>query len=251
MTSKILLCSNCFKDQGLKLDSFKIGIEINKKCPNCNSNDGKKLTSDLIETLAHRFFVRGTLHKTNYGAAPIIQFNEHQKTSVEVSDLLQEDIRLIEESIGIGFFYYGPRLWMVGEVEPLKELQEKSKRYKVIEKIISDYPTRLLTDETFYRLRKNLKIPKEHNQYDSPPVTGNGRFDSVDLPILYGSQDLKVCVHECRVIVEDELYIASLQPKSELKLLDLTELLDESTTEFESLDIATHMLFYALLTLLA
>jgi len=75
---------------------------------------------------------------------------------------------------------------------------------------------------------------------------GNGRFDTTELPILYGSQDLEVCLHECRVAAEDDLYVATLVPLRTLRLLDLSEvLLEENVTEFESLDMALHMLFLA------
>lgn len=63
---------------------------------------------------------------------------------------------------------------------------------------------------------------------------------------MHCSQDIEGCVHECRVTVEDELYLAALKPIRELRLLNLTELLaEEHVTEFESLDMAVHMLFYA------
>ena len=63
---------------------------------------------------------------------------------------------------------------------------------------------------------------------------------------MYGSPDLQLCIHECRVSAEDNVYVATLAPKKNLKLLDLTELLVESkVTEFESLDLAVHMLFMA------
>jgi hypothetical protein len=63
---------------------------------------------------------------------------------------------------------------------------------------------------------------------------------------MYGSQDLQVCIHECRVTAEDELYVASLAATRDLNLLDLTHLLyEEHVTEFESLDMAVHMLFLA------
>jgi hypothetical protein len=63
---------------------------------------------------------------------------------------------------------------------------------------------------------------------------------------MYGSQDLQVCVHECRVTAEDDLYVASLAARRNLKLLDLSTLLrEEGITEFESLDMAVHMLFLA------
>ncbi len=60
------------------------------------------------------------------------------------------------------------------------------------------------------------------------------------------SQDLHICVHECRIAAEDELYVATLSPTSDLKLLDVSVLLnEEGVTEFESLDMAVHMLFLA------
>lgn len=243
-----LLCSNCFNDQGLKIDSFRIGIEENSCCPNCKTNNGKKLNQELINQLAERFFVTGSFHKCEYGGAPTIQFNSYQKTSIDVSEWLKKDLKLIENSIGVGFFYYSPRLWMIGEVEPLKYLQKKKTRHNIILRIMKEYSERIFgTDETFYRLRKVPLNPSDIGEYDSPPnlLCGKGRLDSKTLPIMYGSQDLDVCIHECRTTVEDEIFVATLVPTRKLRLLDLTKVLDENNTEFESLDIAVHMLFLA------
>jgi hypothetical protein len=138
---------------------------------------------------------------------------------------------------------------MVGEVEPLKALREPDARAKIISRIFNEYPGRLLhTNECFYRLRKAPARPQEFGQYDSPPreFVGTGRFDSVGRPVLYGSQDIEVCLHECRVTAEDESYLATLVPTRRLRLLNLAEvLLEEHVTEFESLDMALHMLFLA------
>jgi hypothetical protein len=244
-----MLCSDCFHDHGLRLDADRIGATDNSACPNCGSATGKKLDKQLIEALAHRFFVWGTLRRGNYGAAPVVQFNEHQSTSISTSPWFEQDIRLIEPTIGVGFFYYGPRLWMIGEVEPLKALQQPASRAAIIERILSEYPTTFLrAGENFYRIRKDPKQPKDFAEYDSPPIAsaGAGRLDSRDFPVMYASQDLPVCVHECRVTAEDELYVATLSPLRDLKLLDLSALLKaEHTTEFESLDMAVHMLFLA------
>jgi hypothetical protein len=113
------LCSNCFQDQGLRLDAEGIGIEDASACPKCRGTMGRKLTSGLVAKLTHRFFVWGTLHRFDYGAAPMVQFNTHQSTSIDTSPWFEPDLRLIEEVLGVGFFYYGPRLWMLGEIEPL------------------------------------------------------------------------------------------------------------------------------------
>jgi hypothetical protein len=54
-TSQVLLCSNCFADEGLRIDAAKHGLEQQGECPNCQSPDGKKLTRDQIKDLAWRF----------------------------------------------------------------------------------------------------------------------------------------------------------------------------------------------------
>lgn len=244
-----VLCSNCFSDQGLKLDAERIGEADDSDCQNCGSAGGRKLTKDRTAALAHRFFVWGTLHKCDYGAAPIVQFNEHQRTSISTAAWFERDIQLISDKLGVGFFYYGPRLWMVGEVEPLKALQEEHSRAAIIQRITTEYPSFMLDESRlFYRIRKSPKNPVDYSEYDTPPkeFLGTGRLDSPDLPVMYGSQDLEVCVHECRVTAEDELYVASLAPTRSLKLLDLSYVLpEEHVTEFESLDMAVHMLFLA------
>lgn len=249
-TSQALLCSNCFTDEGLRIDAEKHGLEQQGECPNCRSSDGKKLTLDHIKSLAWRFFVGGTTVRGDYGAAPVIQFNEYRygQSDIAPSAWLGNDIKLIEEAAKIGFFHYGPRLWMIGEVEPLKALQHPATRPQIIERVLREYPEKTLSQNSkFYRLRVNPGHPAELSEYDSPPVefAGRGRLDSPGLSVMYGSQDLDVCIHECRASTEDELYVATLKSQKDLRLLDLTHPLEEAETEFESLDMAIHMLFLA------
>lgn len=230
--SEVILCSNCFNDQGLRLTALNIGIDKNGLCPQCKTENGRKLTKELVMKLAYRFFVRGTVHRTYFGGAPMIQFNEQQykNSSIHVPKWLEDDIKLIGDTIKVGFFDYGPKLWMVGEVEPLKKLESKSERHKIINRILKEYPARIFSKkEIIYRLRKEPKDPSNFDEYDSPPLgnenLGKGRFESVNFPIMYASQDLEICVHECRVTVDDNLFLATLYPTRDLKLLDLTEIL--------------------------
>ncbi|WP_201782543.1 RES family NAD+ phosphorylase, partial [Flavobacterium akiainvivens] len=114
--------------------------------------------------------------------------------------------------------------------------------------ISTEYPIKEIPEESiFYRIRKNLSSPESEEQYDSAPDSclGQNRLDSTGLPILYASQNLELCVHECRVTMADNTYVATLQPTRSLKFLDLTHILHENVGEFESLDIAIHMLFSA------
>ncbi|HSD37580.1 MAG TPA: RES family NAD+ phosphorylase [Rhodocyclaceae bacterium] len=242
-------CANCFSDRGLRLDAERIGQDASGDCPNCGANGFKKLPAAGVGALAHRFFVWGSMWRARFGAAPLIQFNEHQSTSIEVAPWLSADIKLIERLLGIGFFHYGSRLWMIGEIEPLKALQQSKKRKSVIDRILTEYPERILVQtDLFYRVRVSPNNPSDPSQYDSPPPqsAGRGRLDSSGQPVLYGSSDLEVCVHECRVAAEDDLFAATLSPTRPLRLLDLSVLLKEKdVTEFESLDMSVHMLFLA------
>jgi hypothetical protein len=247
---QFLLCSNCFTDEGLRIDAAKHGLTVESECPNCKSSNGRKLTRQHIENLAWRFFVSGTTIRCEYGAVPVIQFNEHHygQSDIVPSVWLQNDVKLIEESVKIGLFHYGPRLWMVGEVEPLKALKDPKTRPQIIERILREYPEEALSKGSkFYRLRVGPGHPADPSEYDSPPVafTGKGRLDSPGLSVMYGSQDLDVCIHECRASTDDELYVATLKSLQDLRLLDLTHPLAETVTEFESLDMAVHMLFLA------
>jgi len=64
--------------------------------------------------------------------------------------------------------------------------------------------------------------------------------------VLYGSQDLEICVHECRVTKADECYLATLRTCRDLQLLDLCGDIDnDGGTPFESLYLAVQFLFAA------
>ncbi len=246
---KAILCSDCFQDQGLRMDANSVGLNRKGECPHCRSQSGKKLDAQRIGQLAFRFFVHGTITRGEYGGAPMVQFNTHQETSIDVSSPLDSDARTIADAIGVGFFHYGPRLWMLGEIEPLKDLQDPSRRSLILERIVKEFPNvTFAANRQFFRLRKSPQTPDNPSEYDSPPNehAGTGRLDVPGRPALYGSEDLEVCIHECRVTAEDEIFVATLVGKNELKFLDLTEILHEDgVTEFESLDIAMHMLFLA------
>lgn len=248
--NKPLLCSDCFVDEGLRIDANKHGLDQQGDCPNCNSSKGRKLTKKHIESIAGRFFVRGTTIRCEYGAAPVIQCNEYHygKSDISPSPWLKNDIKLIEDATKLGFFHYGPRLWMVGQVDPLIDLQDPIKRSQVIDRVLKEYSVKVLDKNTkFYRLRVNPKSPSDQMEYDSPPETllDGGRLCSSGSPVMYGSQDIDICIHECRATVEDDIYIATLKTNQELRMLDLTCVLEEDCTEFESLDMAIHMLFLA------
>ncbi|WP_337854553.1 RES family NAD+ phosphorylase [Pedobacter sp. GR22-6] len=247
----IRACSNCFRDPGLRLDAFRLGKSKEGACPNCGSLDGAKLSNENLEDLSHSFFVNGSRIRTDYGGAVAIQFNDYHEGIGDVAfpEDLAVDAKLIADILGVGFFLYGPRLWMVGEIEPLNALQEPDQRDEVIEAIMNHYPETILEKGThFYRLRVDPTNQMDPTEYDSAPekFLGSGRLDSIDLPILYGSFDIEACLHECRVTIEQELYLCNMKVVKSQKLLDLTAWPEEpGITEFESLSLAIHMVFRA------
>lgn len=244
-----IICSGCFKNHGLRLEAEKIGFYSKNTCSLCGSKEYRKLNKILLEKLAFSFFVRGTIHKVDYGAAPLIQFNEYQSTGVRFENELDIDIKIFEKQLGIGFFDYGPRLWMVGEIEPLKQMKLLNGEEKeIFKKIIKEYPITSLSEEKIlYRIRKNPEGNLNTTDFDSPPMEflGNGRLDNKENPIFYCSTDLELCLHECRVSSEDQIYVGIFKPSKTLKILDLSVILDEDCTEFESLDLSVLMLFLA------
>ena len=250
--AKPLLCSNCLKDVGLRFDAVAAGIVCALPCPRCGSKTGKPLTKYLVDYLIFRFFVRGSVVRHRYGSAPWLQYNtQHFRAGdYQPPPWLQSDLQLLSETGGVGVFHYGPRLWMLGEVEPLKRLEDRNTRAEIVQRILQTYPTvEWLATERFFRLRVNPHSPNEPTEYDSPPKQdlGKGRLDSPTFPVLYCSQDIEGCVHECRVTLEDECYVATFEPTRPLRLLDVTARIDEGmrVTEFESLDMAVHMLLFA------
>lgn len=243
-----LLCSDCFRDSGLRLDAERFGLSSRQPCPNCGSLTGTLLDRGRIRWVAHRFFVLGSLTKADYGGAPRIEFNDLRPNEVFFAGELQQDVDLICEKADIGFFHYGPPLWRLGYIEPLEALQDGGRAGSVIQRILDEYPVFWLQPgNTFFRLRKDVSRPGEKAQFDSPPdlLCGAGRLDAVGMPILFGSSDLQLCVHECRVTVDDSLHVATLEATKPLRLLDLTAVLQEDCTTFESLDMTVHLLFLA------
>lgn len=167
------LCSDCFVDHGLAIEASKLGHKSRRPCRSCHSPTGAKLYHSDIEELARRFFVYGTRIRTEFGGAPILQFNSwhHRKPEVSFPIWLEADARLIENALGVGFFHYGPPLWRIGEIEPLSDLRNPASRSRAASALVSRFPRRLFAaGSSFYRLRRDIieGAHSEQLQYDAP-----------------------------------------------------------------------------------
>lgn len=90
-----LLCSDCFRDSGLRLDADRFGLSSRQPCPNCGSLTGALLDRGRIRWVAHRFFVLGSLTKADYGGTPRIEFNVLRPNEVSFAGELQQDVGLL------------------------------------------------------------------------------------------------------------------------------------------------------------
>jgi len=248
-----VLCSDCFRDEGLRLEAAKLGISRNGRCPHCGSGSGRKLGEGQLEQLLFEFFWVGSFARTEFGGASRLKSNpsNYGERGVQFPSWLQDDAHLLEDRLKVGLFHYGPPLWQIGLVEPLINLTRRRTRSEAAKTVVAAFPECNLSAGTrFYRIRKNLDVTQEsdYGQYDAPPRTRSsfGRLDSKSVPVLYGSEHLEICIHECRVLIPDECFVATLQPARNLRMLDLTaEPLEDGPTPFDSLDISMRFLFSA------
>ncbi|MCW0983527.1 RES family NAD+ phosphorylase [Agrobacterium sp. BT-220-3] len=248
-----LLCSACFKDDGLRIESEKVGSKIISRCANCSNLHGHKLTSENLQDLVQHFFWDGSFFRSEFGGASRIVSNpyRYKDSDVTFAPWLSDDAELLQETLEIGLFHYGPPLWRVGEIEPLKRLKSRKSRKKAASDLIDDFPAfEAQPDFIFCRLRTGITDGKEADisQYDAPPdrFLGTGRLDSESFPVLYGSQDLEICFHECKITLPQESFVAHIHPTRALRLLDMrAEIKNDGPTEFESKNLAIHYLFSA------
>ena len=78
----VVACAECFENEGLRLDAAAIGREHSSVCPRCGAVGGAKLTNLSVAGLAQSFFVQGSLHRTEFGAAPLIAFNDKRPSDI-------------------------------------------------------------------------------------------------------------------------------------------------------------------------
>lgn len=225
LAGEIIGCSECFDDIGLRKVTEKSGNSAPGPCPNCGSLEGSKLTRNSLELACVEFFVRGSIFSCKGWFAPMLQFNYCDRPIDEVGrEPLRKDIRLLSEAFGLKVFLYGPPLWMFGK--PVEEGGEQSWETSDYQKICDYHNERELdSSATFFRVQRNIEFTPQDARFCSPPEefrTTYGRFDSLKLPVLYCSLDVETCLHESRVSLEDDIFVATMHPTRTLRLLDLT-----------------------------
>lgn len=250
---KSILCSECFKDYGLKKMAERIGTKGNARCPNCGSGTGVALDNDDLDVLCNSYFVNGSYNSVEYGGSPVlIMMDGDNSSDYKVHRSLEHDIRLILKKKNMTPTAYGPAMWRVGITEWMERLTSKNwkKRDSAVKELIDRCSVKNLDIVSqFYRIRTKLEDAIDERDFDAPPSQKykGGRFNVREGVVFYASFDVETCIHECRVSMEDMLYVATLEPCRTLCLLDLCDVNESETeyTPFEDLPLAVKQIFGA------
>ena len=235
---RFLLCSNCFQDVGLKLEAQRIGRWRRQKqsCPNCASRDGCTLDNKALHELQRQFFSRATAPNQFRDDIAVLGLVEDDPPYTDIGLTLrpeaQADWDLMQSKINGRLFYRSPRLFFLGITNHFGWYQSLPKdvvRNEIVPKLCF---TEIDPVASFFRIRVNLTDANkfDEGQYDAPPKPrqrGFGRFDNPKLSLLHGSPNLQVCIHECRVTLADDIFVATLAPTRTLRLIDLSRNYDQ------------------------
>ena len=251
---KYILCSKCFEDYGLSKMAERIGEKALTVCPNCGCQDGIKLSDEKLDELCSAYFVEGSYHKMPFGGSPVFIINK-TKDEVCVDSFnihIQRDMKLIWKKTHQTPVLYGPPMWRVGISEWIDRLTSKNYqiRRNTIDKLISRCNIKEITEENeLYRIRINVDSPTKDLSFDAPDTQKytEGRFNIKNDVVFYASFDVDTCIHECRISMEDVIYVATLKPCKKLCLLDLTDITEDESEEvpFEYLPMIVNQILYA------
>jgi hypothetical protein len=229
---EFLLCSNCFQDVGLKLEAQRIGQRReNKSCPNCETGDGYALDNKALHELQRQFFSRATAPNQFRNDIAVLGLVEddppYADFGLKLRPEAQADWSLIQSKISGRLFYRSPRLFYLGITNHFGLYQSLPKDVVCNDIVPKLRFSAIDPNAVFYRVRLNLTDENKFDdeQYDAPPKPRRrafGRFDNPKLSLLYGSPNLQVCIHECRVTLADDIFVATLRPTRSLRLIDLS-----------------------------
>jgi hypothetical protein len=248
------LCTYCFVNYGVRREAEGLAAQpSDAPCPNCLKVGGGLIDNSAAEELLLRFFVRGSIPPEAGGPAPIFQFNSYrQPGEVTFATDLDGDLALLSRLRGVGLFHYGPPLWRIGYTTYYQNLRGDMEdgtslvgtaRKKIWDAIFARCSTKTIEPgKNIFRIRSGQELPPAlPEQFDTPPygLAGKGRYESQQVPIFYGADDVETCLHEARVTLSDWIALGTLTPTRSLRLLNLAAEIDDTlaTDPFDSVAI--------------
>lgn len=218
-------CVNCFTNTGFRNVVAAYGGKPTA-CPRCGDCAATVNSEGLAEAV-NTFFVNGSFVAETM--APVYQVNDRNPDPARFDPTLEIDAQLACSLTGQVIFHYGPPLWRVGETDLKSDFDEGgTTRSAALDSFIASVPRIVLpVGTTLFRIRRNPECDEtiaSASAFDPPPATVSrsaGRWDDGKAPMLYASDDIELCIHECRPTLADEIVVATLRCEQEITLLNL------------------------------
>jgi RES domain len=247
MRTEPIACVECFTNTGFRCVVATLGCEP-EVCPRCQ-NLAIAIGVEALAKAVQQFFVQGSLVVGTM--APIYEVNTKNPDPACFDPTLQLDASLASMLTGQTVFYNAPPLWRVGETNLKYECDKGgTARTSALENLVSRVPRLVIPSGTsLFRIRSNPELDVtivRPEAFDPPPASVErvrGRWDDGSSPVLYASDDIELCLHECRVAVGDDIVVATLRFERDIKLLDLTaDIACADPSPFEDLNIFAEFL---------
>jgi hypothetical protein len=228
-----MLCSDCFRNEGLRLEAEKVGLKDSKPCPECGKTTGAKLDEEKLGDLVDRFFKEGS--RTWEDRTPRFRSNyTHSPVPLDFDQWLDEDGKKIQEEHDLARFRASAR--RLGHTALYKEIKAviedrtatvalATRLEAPFSKIFGTANSSLVYRGTkLYRVRTDPPSVTKPTDFDSPPDSIRrepGRFDRLGFPVFYGAFDVDTCLYERGVQAGQEIVLATLKAVRDIPVLDL------------------------------
>lgn len=249
MSFEAVACIDCFSNFGFK-QTLKLYCKTHHGiCLQCGATEELKVDRDgLIEAMSD-FYVGGSYVIESW--APVYQVNESCPYLAKFDPTVALDAELACKITGLVIFDYGPPLWRLGITEHYYSFEMGGEwRRKAAEEIIQASKCTIIERGTrLFRVRRNPRVDETivtAAAFDPPPQEIKrdfGRWDDFGHPVLYASDDVELCLHECRVTISDEIVVGTLSLVRDLRLLDLSkEIASSGSTPYEDPNVFIDMM---------
>lgn len=235
-----IACVACFSNFGFRRVLTEFGYQADGPCPRCGLQLALKLDRNGVEKAIQEFFVFGSYITGT--SAPVYQVNSANPCPATFDATLDLDAKLASSLTGLVIFDYGPPTWRLGDGELRQEFEADDElRYWAARDLVRAGERAVVPADTLlFRVRVNPKNDESISTpaaFDPPPPAVErefGRLDDHDHPVLYVSDDIELCLHECRVVISDEIVVATLSLARELRILDMcADIKSSGRTPFE------------------
>lgn len=248
MMNMSIACLACFRNEGFRKVIAAHVAPVEGVCPRCSSTESLISREGLVKAI-HTFFVAGSYVAETM--APLYQMNDCNPHPARFDATLDGDAQLATMLTGHVIFNYAPALWRFGEGELKSAFDEGEsiRAHAALEFVAAAPRVELPCGTRLFRVRKNPEVDETITTpaaFDPPPDhlrRSPGRWDDGSDAVLHASDDIELCLHECRVVIADQIIVATLSTARPLKLLDLTaEFADSGATPFEDPNIFARFL---------